>query len=205
MYNFELWLGRCGGTAGLATLAVAVWHMLRSVSRPAGRQTGPGARFLRAPILALATLLFAAAMAWLWRPLPLNLPAVVQWACLVLGVLIYFPSLGLYLWGLRTLGTMFGPSTGFGVRLQAGHRLITSGPYARVRHPMYLAVIMVGIGGLLLYRTWAMLLFAVAMFGLTVRAHREEKTLAAEFGAAWEVYCRRVPAWLPRIFQGGEG
>lgn len=100
---------------------------------------------------------------------------------------------------------MFGPSTGFGVRLQAGHRLITSGPYALVRHPMYLAVITAGIGGLLLYRTWAMLAFAVAMFGLTVRAHREEEALAAEFGAAWEAYCRRVPAWLPRIFrkQGG--
>ncbi len=100
---------------------------------------------------------------------------------------------------------MFGPSTGFGVRLQAGHRLITSGPYALVRHPMYLAVITAGIGGLLLYRTWAMLAFAVAMFGLSARAHREEEALAAEFGAAWEAYCRRVPAWLPRIFrkQGG--
>ncbi len=62
---------------------------------------------------------------------------------------------------------------------------------------MYLAVITAGIGGLLLYRTWAMLLFAIVMFGLTVRARREEGALAAEFGAAWAAYCRRVPAWLP--------
>ena len=55
---------------------------------------------------------------------------------------------------------------------------------------MYLAVITTGTGGLLLYRTWAMQLFAVAMFGLTVRARREEETLAAEFGAAWEAYCQ---------------
>ncbi len=205
MNALELWLGRCGGVAGIATLAFAIWHMLASVSRPAGRQTGPGARFLCVPLLILATLLFAAAMAWLWRPLPLALPAVVRWACLALGALIYFPSLGVYLWGLRTLGTMFGPSTGFGVRLQAGHRLITAGPYALVRHPMYLAVITAGIGALLLYRTWAMLLFAAAMFGLTVRAHREEETLAAEFGTAWEAYCRRVPAWLPHMRDAGEG
>lgn len=198
MNDLELWARRIGGVAGLATLAFAVWHMLHSVGRPAGRETGPGARFLRAPILALATLLFAAAMAWLWRPLPLALSTVVRWACLVLGALLYFPSLGLYLWGLRTLGTMFGPSTGFGVRLQAGHRLITAGPYALVRHPMYLAVMTVGISGLLLYRTWAMLAFAVAMLGLTVRARREEEALAAEFGAAWEAYRRRVPAWLPQ-------
>ena len=70
MNSFEPWLGRIGGLAGLVTLAVAVWHMLRSVRRPAGRQAGPGARFLRAPILALATLVFAVVMAWLWRPLP---------------------------------------------------------------------------------------------------------------------------------------
>ena len=195
MNSLELWLGRIGGLAGLVTLAVAIWNMLRSVRRPAGRQVGPGARLLRAPILALATLLFVAAMVWLWRPLPLALPAAGRLTSLALGALFYFPALGLYLWGLRTLGAMFAPSTGFGVRLHAGHRLITTGPFAFVRHPMYLAVITAGIGGLLLYRTWAMLLFAITMLGLTVRARREEQALAAEFGAAWEEYCRRVPAW----------
>jgi len=203
--GLELWLGRIGGMAGLVTLAIAVWHMLRSVTRPVGREIGPGARFVRAPILALATLLFVAAMVWLWRPLPIALPAAVRLASLTLGALLYFPALGLYLWGLRTLGAMFGPSTGFGVRLAAGHRLITTGPFALVRHPMYLAVIAAGIGGLLLYRTWAMLAFAAAMFGLIVRARREEAALAAEFGATWEAYCRRVPPWLPHAFGAREG
>jgi protein-S-isoprenylcysteine O-methyltransferase Ste14 len=202
---FELWLRYIGGIAGLPTLALATWRMLASVRRPAGRQTGPGARWLRAPILALATLLFATAMVWLWRPLPFALPVPLRVASLALGALLYFPALGLYLWGLRTLGAMFAPSTGFGVRLHAGHRLITTGPYALVRHPMYLAVIATGIGGLLLYRTWAMLAFAAAMFGLTVRARREEAALAPEFGAAWEAYCRRVPAWLPHAFGAREG
>jgi len=197
MDTCELWLGRIGCIAGLATLALAIWHMLRSVSRPAGHEIGSGARLLRAPILISMTLLFGAGMVWLWRPLPVVLPAAVRLVSLALGALLYFPALLLYLWGLRTLGAMFAPSSGFGVRLHAEHRLITTGPYAFVRHPMYLAVIAAGMGGLLLYRTWAMLLFAMAMFGLTVRARREEQALAAEFGAAWEAYCRRVPAWLP--------
>ena len=198
MDTLELWLGRIGGLAGLAAMMLAVWHMLRSVIRPAGRQSGPGARFLRAPILASATVLFVVVMALLWRPLPLTSSVAVRLAFLVSGALLYFPALVLYLWGLWTLGAMFAPSTGFGVRLHVGHQLITAGPYALVRHPMYLAVITAGSGGLLLYRTWAMLLFAAAMFGLTVRARREEEALAAEFGATWEAYCRRVPAWLPR-------
>lgn len=192
MDRLDLWLRRLAGVAGLATLGLAVWHMVASVRRPAGREIGPGARFLRAPILALATLLFAAAMARLWRPLPLSLSKPLRGTSLALGSLLYFPGLGLYLWGLKTLGAMFAPSTGFGVRLQAGHRLITTGPYALVRHPMYLAVIAAGIGGLLLYRTWAMLTFSVAMFGLLVRARREEEALAAEFGTAWKSYCSRV-------------
>jgi len=135
MNGLELWLRRLGGVAGLATLALAVWRMLRSVSRPAGRQTGPGARFLRVPTLGLATLLFAAVTVRLWRPLPLALPATVRSACLALGALLYFPGLGLYVWGMRALGAMFAPSSGFGVRLQVEHRLVTTGPYAWMRHP----------------------------------------------------------------------
>jgi protein-S-isoprenylcysteine O-methyltransferase Ste14 len=92
---------------------------------------------------------------------------------------------------------MFGPASGFGVRLQAGHRLVTGGPFAFVRHPMYLGVIAAGAGMFLLFRTWAALFFALLMLGLVVRARREEKLLAQEFGAEWRAYAIRVPAWIP--------
>ncbi len=97
------------------------------------------------------------------------------------------------------LGKMFGASSGFGVRLYANHRLITNGPYAVVRHPMYLAVIIAFLGGLLLFRTWTMLIFGLSMLGLGRRAQLEERILAAEFGEEWEVYKQAVPAWLPRM------
>jgi protein-S-isoprenylcysteine O-methyltransferase Ste14 len=95
---------------------------------------------------------------------------------------------------------MFGPSSGFGVRLQVAHRLITAGPYAHIRHPMYLAVIGAGIGSFLLYRTWATLGFAIIMLGLVVRARREEKVLAEEFGPEWKLYTSRAPAWFPQLW-----
>lgn len=94
---------------------------------------------------------------------------------------------------------MFGVSSGFGVHLYADHRLITSGPYSVIRHPMYVAVICAGVGGLLIYRTWAMLFFAVNMFGLIVRARREERALAQKFGPIWEEYKRQVPGWIPKL------
>jgi protein-S-isoprenylcysteine O-methyltransferase Ste14 len=93
---------------------------------------------------------------------------------------------------------MFGAASGFGVRLYAGHRLVTQGPFSIVRHPMYAAVILAGLGGLLVYRTWSMLFFAVCMFGLVFRARREERALAAEFGESWREYVDRVPAFVPR-------
>ena len=38
-----------------------------------------------------------------------------------LGWLVLAGACTLYLWGLRTLSSMFAPSSGFGVRLHAGH------------------------------------------------------------------------------------
>jgi len=188
------WLG---ALAGLGTLVLALLAMASSVRRPAGREE-PGARLaLRLPILLAATLAFFAVGAWLWRSLPWRPEAAWRALLMILGSLLLFGGCLLYLWGLRTLGRMFAPSSGFGVRLQAGHRLIDSGPYAIVRHPMYLAVVMAAWGSLLLYRTWATLGFAVIMLGLVVRARREERVLEAEFGNRWREYAVRVPAWLP--------
>jgi protein-S-isoprenylcysteine O-methyltransferase Ste14 len=100
---------------------------------------------------------------------------------------------------------MFGVASGFGVRLYAGHRLITTGPYALVRHPMYLAVVLAGLGALLIYRTWSMLFFSFNMFGLVVRARREERALMAEFGEEWAEYARRTPAFVPRLGRSARG
>ena len=194
---------RCAGTAGFLTLLIALLGFRRAAHRPAGYQSGPAARWLRFPVLALVTLIFFLLGYLLWKPLPVSLSPQVRLALDLAGMLIFFPALGLYLWGLLTLGEMFTASSGFGVRLPQGQRLITRGPYRYVRHPMYLAVILAGIGGLLLYRTWAMLIFAVMMFGLVVRARREEGALVELLGDEWLAYTRRVPAWLPRLRRKG--
>jgi protein-S-isoprenylcysteine O-methyltransferase Ste14 len=188
-----------GALAGLAALAAGVHGFWRAQSRPAGRETGAAPVLLRRPVLLVATLLFVAAGARLWRPLPLQLADRPRRLALVVGAALYFGGLALYVWGRRTLDDMFNVASGFGVRLHAGHRLVTTGPYRHVRHPMYLAVIVSGWGGLLLYRTWSMALFAISMLGLMYRAGREEQALAQEFGQEWVAYARRVPAWVPRV------
>lgn len=186
------------GAAGIATLAYALYQMVLAQSRPAGHFTGSARQVLRSRYLAIATLVFIFFGVILWRPIPLHLPWLFQLFISILGAGIFLANLALYVWGLRTLGESFNASSGFGVRLHQAHQLVTGGPYALIRHPMYLAVILVGWGGLLLYRNWTMLSFTILMHGLIVRAHKEEQALAQVFGRQWELYKKQVPGWLPR-------
>ena len=120
---------------------------------------------------------------------------------LVLGSLLYFPGLAFVLWGRLALGRNYFVSTGMGAQLFEGQQLVTSGPFAIVRHPMYLGLILAALGGLLLYQTWTMLVFSFFAPFVLRRARREEKLLAAAFGKQWQDYCDRVPAFLPRLWR----
>jgi len=196
---FERVLQWAGAAALAAFLAVVFVGMARALRRPRGRATGLANKSLRGPVYLLIGIPFFAVAALLWRPLPLALSPSLQALALALGALLYFPGLGLALWGRLALGVMYNVSMSVGVQLHAGHRLVAAGPYAIVRHPMYAGIIMAAWGGLLIYRTWTCVFAAFVFLGLLVRAHREEQALAAEFGPEWKAYCRRVPGWIPRL------
>ena len=76
---------------------------------------------------------------------------------------------------------------------------MTRGPFAIMRHPMYLGLIAAALGSLLLYHTWTTLAYAVFAPFILFRARREEQALAAEFGEDWQDYCRHVLAFIPRL------
>ncbi len=196
----EGWIGGVGIVAGLATLAIALWQgVWRGLQHPAGRTTGLANKVLRAPLQIILGLLWIGLCYVLWRPVPLTCPLRARVIALIFGGPGYFSGLALYLWGAKTLGAMYKPASGFGVQLNAHHRLITHGPFAIVRHPMYLGLQMAALGGLLLYRTWTLLFVTVNFVALIIRARREEQALAAEFGGQWQAYRRQVPAWIPRF------
>lgn len=83
---------------------------------------------------------------------------------------------------------------------QQRHNLATTGPYARIRHPQYLAFMLIMIGFLIMWPT----LLTVAMFPVlawmyTRLARSEEAEALAEFGEAYEHYKRATPAFFPRV------
>jgi protein-S-isoprenylcysteine O-methyltransferase Ste14 len=85
--------------------------------------------------------------------------------------------------------------------MRADHQLVRTGPFALVRHPIYLALLLylVSIGAA--FGHWLNLLLAVpvSMVGTLIRVREEEKLLRAQFGEDHARYVREVPAFIPFI------
>ena len=191
------WLG---GLLAYTTLGVIFYGIWRGTQRQAGRITGQMGRYLRSPWFYLVTSAVYFGFCYLaWIPLPLTIPPQVHACMLAAGSLLYFPGMGLALWARLALGKNYFVSTGFGAQLFEEHQLITNGPFAVVRHPMYAGLILAACGSLLIYHTWTTLLFALFAPALIFRSRREEAALAAEFSEQWRDYCKRVPAFFPRF------
>lgn len=72
--------------------------------------------------------------------------------------------------------------------------LITSGPFALVKHPLYTAIALLVIPSIgFLLNSWLGVIIGIVMY-ITVRmyAPAEEKALAETFGPAWDDYTRKV-------------
>jgi len=79
------------------------------------------------------------------------------------------------------------------------HRIIDTGPYALVRHPIYTGQIVGLLASGIAIATWpAMLGVLLISFGEWQKARMEERFLRVELGAdAYAAYCRRVPMLVP--------
>ena len=200
--TIERWLRFLATLTGIFVIIIPLFGFRRADAHLRGRASGAAARLLRWPVMLVQTVIFMAIGIALWHPVPINLSTSLHILILILGCLLYFPGIALYLWGYRTLGRMFGISSGFGASLYQDHKLIRMGPYKYVRHPMYLAVILAAFGALLIFRTWAMVLFAPLSLGVILRARREDDLLAEEFGDEWNAYKREVHGWIPVLRKG---
>lgn len=83
---------------------------------------------------------------------------------------------------------------------QKQHRLATQGWYARVRHPQYVAFILIMFGFLLQWPTLLTLLMFPVLAIMYVRlARSEEKDAEAEFGDEYRRYAASTPRFIPRL------
>lgn len=91
-------------------------------------------------------------------------------------------------------------------RAQQDGTLASTGPYARIRHPQYVAFVVIMFGFLLQWPTLITLLMFPVLVSMYVRlARREEREVRAAFGSAWEAYAAGTPAFLPRLRRAAPG
>lgn len=81
---------------------------------------------------------------------------------------------------------------------QRTRSIATSGIYARIRHPQYVGFVLIMIGFLFQWPTLVTLtMFSILVFMYLRLARREEREALAEFGADYDSYMQKVPAFFP--------
>ena len=188
-------LQACLSVAALATWIRVVWciagfvRMFRNHARAEVSHWG----LVQLAVVPEAYLLGIAAL-FLWsKPEPVA-PTTVALASACLGALLSVAGLAISIWTFVSF-----PSIGTGHYVAKGQQLVLRGPYAWLRHPTYLGVLLLWFGLAVAYRSIAVLLVACFYTAIyEVYARREEIMMSAAFGEAYDHYCSRVGRLLPR-------
>ncbi|MDP9127258.1 MAG: isoprenylcysteine carboxylmethyltransferase family protein [Pseudomonadota bacterium] len=87
------------------------------------------------------------------------------------------------------------------VTVKEDHALITSGPYAYTRHPIYVGIIWASLGSALAFRQLVgFVCVLVVAVTLALKARVEERLMTDQFGDAYRSYASRVKALVPFVF-----
>ncbi len=115
-----------------------------------------------------------------------------------IGVLCY--ALGLWLFH-RTHADL-GTNWSITLQMREQHRLITGGVYRRVRHPMYVALLLYSVGQAFALPNWLAGPSYVAVMTLLValRLGPEERMLRAHFGPEYDTYVARTKRLIPGVW-----
>jgi protein-S-isoprenylcysteine O-methyltransferase Ste14 len=114
----------------------------------------------------------------------------------ILGLALTAAGLALSIWAREHLGRNWSAL----VALKVDHQLIRSGPYARLRHPIYTGILVAIFGTALSvgqYRALAAMVIFLA--GFAWKAQREERMLRRQFGSDYDDYRRETGVLLPRL------
>ena len=85
--------------------------------------------------------------------------------------------------------------------MRSDHQLVRSGPYARVRHPIYLGLLLFLLAMAVAFGHWLQLILSVPIYlaGTHIRTRIEDRLLEQTFGDDFRVYRNSTPALLPRL------
>jgi protein-S-isoprenylcysteine O-methyltransferase Ste14 len=121
------------------------------------------------------------------------LPAWLRWTGFGVGIL----TVVFWTWTQVTLDTQWSAQ----LQLRENHHLITTGPYAWIRHPLYAGIFGWCVSLSLLTANWIFVAVCVLSFlGLLWRIPKEEQMMIEAFGDEYKVYMQHTGRLFPKLF-----
>jgi len=112
------------------------------------------------------------------------------------GVALTAAGVAVAFWARWHLGTNWSGV----VTLKEGHELIRTGPYRRIRHPIYTGILLALFGTMLEIReVRGLIAVAIVWISFYVKARREESFLAQEFGERFREHAQHTGMFLPKM------
>ncbi len=149
------------------------------------------------PFLTVFFLIGATIPSWVYGTI-LNVSFQGAEVLQVVSTPLFLIGLVLCGWSDKVLGQFMTPR----IAVMQKHELVTRGPYSRVRHPKYTGVLLMILGGALLFLNVIIAIdFLVILTIAYQRAVLEEELLASEdgFGQEYRDYMKRTGRFLPRL------
>jgi protein-S-isoprenylcysteine O-methyltransferase Ste14 len=143
-------------------------------------------------------LMTAAAILYIVHPpfvgaLSAPIPVWLRWC----GVGLAAVSIPLLVWILRALGKQWSRK----LELRKDHELVTSGPYAWVRHPMYVLILLSMSSLALISANWPLISLAlICIISIYSRIGQEEEMMIQKFGNEYRLYQTTTGRLFPRLF-----
>jgi protein-S-isoprenylcysteine O-methyltransferase Ste14 len=113
-----------------------------------------------------------------------------------LGVLLMAAGLGFSVWARRHLGRNWSSQ----VVVKQDHALIRTGPYSRLRHPIYTGILLAFLGtAVVVGEVRGFVGFLLVLIGFAIKSQAEETRMKATF-PEYEQYRRQTSALIPYVF-----
>jgi protein-S-isoprenylcysteine O-methyltransferase Ste14 len=147
--------------------------------------------------LAIIAVLFASFRTHAFRQLSAQMPVAASHPVIGgIGVLLCALGVATAIWARRNLGKNWGMP----MAVKEAPDLITSGPYAYVRHPIYSGMLLALLGSSLVMGVWMLALMVVLGAYFVFSARTEEQTMLREFPTQYPDYMRRTKMLIPFVF-----
>ena len=173
---------------------VAYWWVHARDVKAAERRESLASRLSHiVPLIVAVFLLWARSL-----PVPVLGERFLPWAPWTFWVGAALAAAGLLfsIWARHELGRNWSGT----VTIKEGHELVTSGPYALVRHPIYTGLLLAFAGSALARGEWrGVLALLLAFWALWRKLGIEERWMREQFPDAYPAYAGRVAALLPFV------